>query len=249
MSLAYRAQEMLRHPATPHSRTATRVDFILTRHEQAARVHGRRLRAAIVISRRLPCDARSWRCSPCSRVSPELALGAARSPSRGRRVGNASISNRISTSMWCTCSRWYEGEHAHLGTAGIRSRGGAQGLPARAHREAGCDAYRAPRRRGEGGGPLRAARPPRTSYPKAQQEAIDRAAAVINDANTPVILAGNGDTRRHPSAPTVDVLRTFCNARRYPATWTYMAKGVIDPRVRSRSGRSACSAAAPISRT
>ena len=71
----------------------------------------------------------------------------------------------------------------------------------------------------------------RTSYPKAQQEAIDRAAVIINGAKAPVILAGNGVTRRHAVGnPTVDVLRTFVQRTRIPATWTYMAKGVIDPK-------------------
>jgi len=71
----------------------------------------------------------------------------------------------------------------------------------------------------------------RTSYPKAQQEAIDRAAEIINAAKAPVILAGNGVTRRHAVGnPTVEVLRGFVQRSRIPATWTYMAKGVIDPK-------------------
>ena len=71
----------------------------------------------------------------------------------------------------------------------------------------------------------------RTSYPKAQQEAIDRAAEIINAAKAPVILAGNGVTRRHAVGnPTVDVLRGFVQRSRIPATWTYVAKGVIDPK-------------------
>ncbi len=71
----------------------------------------------------------------------------------------------------------------------------------------------------------------RTSYPKAQQEAIDRAAEIINAAKAPVILAGNGVTRREAVGnPTVDALRRFVQRSRIPATWTYMAKGVIDPK-------------------
>jgi acetolactate synthase-1/2/3 large subunit len=71
----------------------------------------------------------------------------------------------------------------------------------------------------------------RTSYPEAQQEAIDRAAEIINAAKTPVILAGNGVTRREAVGnPTVDALRRFVQRSRIPATWTYMAKGVIDPK-------------------
>src|ERR1700704_3556308 len=48
----------------------------------------------------------------------------------------------------------------------------------------------------------------RTSYPKAQQEAIDRAAEIINAAKAPVILAGNGVTRRNAVGnPTIEALR------------------------------------------
>jgi len=70
----------------------------------------------------------------------------------------------------------------------------------------------------------------RTSYPKAQQEAIDRAAEIISAAKTPVILAGNGVTRRQAVGnPTVDALRRFVQRSRIWATHTYMAKGVLDP--------------------
>jgi len=70
----------------------------------------------------------------------------------------------------------------------------------------------------------------RTSYPKAQQEAIDRAAEIINAAKAPVILAGNGVTRRNAVGnPTVDALRRFVQRSGIWATHTYMAKGVLDP--------------------
>jgi len=70
----------------------------------------------------------------------------------------------------------------------------------------------------------------RTSYPKAQQEAIERAAQIINAAKTPVILAGNGVTRRQAVGnPTVDALRRLVRLSRIWATHTYMAKGVLDP--------------------
>jgi len=70
----------------------------------------------------------------------------------------------------------------------------------------------------------------RTSYPKAQQEAIDRAAEIINAAKAPVILAGNGVTRRQAVGnPTVDALRRFVQRSHIWATHTYMAKGVLDP--------------------
>ncbi len=70
----------------------------------------------------------------------------------------------------------------------------------------------------------------RTSYPKAQEEAIDRAAEIINTAKAPLILAGNGVTRRQAVGnPTVAALRRFVERSHVPVTWTYMAKGVIDP--------------------
>ena len=70
----------------------------------------------------------------------------------------------------------------------------------------------------------------RTSYPQAQREAIDRAAEIINAATSPVILAGNGVTRRNAVGnPTVDALRRFVERSRIWATHTYMAKGVLDP--------------------
>ncbi len=71
----------------------------------------------------------------------------------------------------------------------------------------------------------------RTSYPKAQDEAIARAAELINGAKAPLILAGNGVVRRHAAGhPTVEALRRFVERSRIPATWTYMAKGVVDPK-------------------
>ncbi|HET9809383.1 MAG TPA: thiamine pyrophosphate-dependent enzyme, partial [Candidatus Limnocylindria bacterium] len=71
----------------------------------------------------------------------------------------------------------------------------------------------------------------RTSYPQAQQEAIDRAAEIINTARAPLILAGNGVTRRQAVGnPTVAALRRFVERSHVPVTWTYMAKGVMDPR-------------------
>ncbi len=70
----------------------------------------------------------------------------------------------------------------------------------------------------------------RTSYPQAQREAVDRAAAIINAAKSPVVLAGNGVTRRNAVGnPTVDALRRFVQRSRIWATHTYMAKGVLDP--------------------
>jgi acetolactate synthase-1/2/3 large subunit len=70
----------------------------------------------------------------------------------------------------------------------------------------------------------------RTSYPQAQQEAIERAADIINAAKSPVILVGNGVTRRNAVGnPTVDALRRFVQRSQISATHTFMAKGVLDP--------------------
>jgi acetolactate synthase-1/2/3 large subunit len=70
----------------------------------------------------------------------------------------------------------------------------------------------------------------RTSYPQAQAETIQRAAELINGAKSPVILAGNGVTRRNALGnPTVDSLRRFVHRSKIWATHTYMAKGVLDP--------------------
>jgi acetolactate synthase-1/2/3 large subunit len=70
----------------------------------------------------------------------------------------------------------------------------------------------------------------RTSYPQAQQEAIDRAADIINAAKSPVILAGNGVTRRNAMGnPTVESLRRLVQRSQIWATHTFMAKGVLDP--------------------
>ncbi|MDQ2953137.1 MAG: thiamine pyrophosphate-binding protein, partial [Chloroflexota bacterium] len=69
----------------------------------------------------------------------------------------------------------------------------------------------------------------RTSYPKAQDEALAKAAELINAAKAPIILAGNCVTRRHAAGnPTVGTLRRLVERTRIPAAWTYMAKGVLD---------------------
>jgi acetolactate synthase-1/2/3 large subunit len=70
----------------------------------------------------------------------------------------------------------------------------------------------------------------RTSYPKSQDEAIAKAVALIDAAQAPLILAGNGVARRYAAGnPSVEALRRFVERTRIPVTWTYMAKGVIDP--------------------
>ncbi|HZP95682.1 MAG TPA: acetolactate synthase large subunit [Candidatus Limnocylindria bacterium] len=70
----------------------------------------------------------------------------------------------------------------------------------------------------------------RTSYPKAQDEAIARAAELVDAATHPLILAGNGVLRRDATGrPTVDTLRRFVQRSRIWATHTYMAKGALVP--------------------
>jgi len=70
----------------------------------------------------------------------------------------------------------------------------------------------------------------RTSYPRAQDEAITRALELIKQSKAPVILAGNGVARRHAAGhPAVDALRRFVRRSGIYATHTYMAKGVLDP--------------------
>lgn len=69
----------------------------------------------------------------------------------------------------------------------------------------------------------------RTSYPKAQDETIAKAVELIDAAKAPLILAGNGVARRYAAGhPAVEALRRLVERTRIPATWTYMAKGVID---------------------
>jgi acetolactate synthase-1/2/3 large subunit len=71
----------------------------------------------------------------------------------------------------------------------------------------------------------------RTSYPKAQDEALDRAAEIVNGAKSPVILVGNGVLRREARGrPTVDSLRHLVQRSKIWATHTYMAKGALDSR-------------------
>ena len=70
----------------------------------------------------------------------------------------------------------------------------------------------------------------RTSYPRAQDEAIVRAAELIDAAAHPLILVGNGVVRRHATGrPAVEALRRFVQRSRIWATHTYMAKGALVP--------------------
>ena len=71
----------------------------------------------------------------------------------------------------------------------------------------------------------------RTSYPKAQDDAIERAAEIINAAKRPMILVGNGVLRREATGrPAVEALRRFVQRSAIWATHTYMAKGALDPK-------------------
>jgi acetolactate synthase-1/2/3 large subunit len=71
----------------------------------------------------------------------------------------------------------------------------------------------------------------RTSFPKAQDETLDRAAEIVNSAKSPVILVGNGVLRREARGrPTVDALRQLVQRSKIWATHTYMAKGALDSR-------------------
>ncbi|HYK99137.1 MAG TPA: thiamine pyrophosphate-binding protein, partial [Candidatus Acidoferrales bacterium] len=71
----------------------------------------------------------------------------------------------------------------------------------------------------------------RTSYPEAQDEVVERAADLINEAKRPVILVGNGVIRRHATGrPTVKALRDLVAKSGIWATHTYMAKGALDPK-------------------
>jgi len=73
----------------------------------------------------------------------------------------------------------------------------------------------------------------RTTYPRAQDEALDQAAEMINSATAPVILVGNGVLRRDARGrPAVEALRRFVARSKIWATHTYSAKGALDSRAR-----------------
>src|SRR5256714_1295803 len=75
--------------------------------------------------------------------------------------------------------------------------------------------------------PLEVRRP---SYPKAQDAVINRALELIKSARAPIILAGNGVSRRQAAGhASVESLRRFVRRSGISATHTYMAKGVLDP--------------------
>lgn len=66
----------------------------------------------------------------------------------------------------------------------------------------------------------------RTTYPVARPESIARAIELIQQAERPVILAGNGVVRRQAS----DALAAFAHRVNVPVVTTFMGKGALDYR-------------------
>lgn len=60
-------------------------------------------------------------------------------------------------------------------------------------------------------------------YPQAQVESIDKAADLINKAERPILLVGNGATRCHSTEPLVALAEKL----QAPVTETFMGKGAI----------------------
>ena len=106
----------------------------------------------------------------------------------------------------------------------------AQGVSCRRAREARSDAHRASREpRPDATGIGDRTRPlgrQRTYLSEPPDAAIARAAELIQAAESPLILAGNGVLRRRAS----DALRTFAEALHIPVAVTFMGKGAIDDR-------------------
>ena len=71
----------------------------------------------------------------------------------------------------------------------------------------------------------------RTRYAQAGEEAIARAAELINGAAQPIVLVGNGVVRREAAGHgAVAALRSFIARTHLPVTHTFMAKGALDDR-------------------
>ena len=71
----------------------------------------------------------------------------------------------------------------------------------------------------------------RTTYARAGDEIVMKAAEAINTATRPVLLVGNGVIRRDAAGHSaVAALRRFVARTRIPATHTFMAKGALDDR-------------------
>lgn len=69
----------------------------------------------------------------------------------------------------------------------------------------------------------------RTRYAQAGEEALGRAAELINGAEHPIALVGNGTLRREASGHgAAAALRAFVARTHLPSTHTFMAKGALD---------------------
>src|SRR5262249_56373246 len=110
------------------------------------------------------------------------------------------------------------------GRRGGACRGGAGRACDRPKKEAPAAAPRAPPGAGAGGRaggePLRVDKPRR---PSPDRPSLARAADVINRAERPLILAGNGVIRGHASGE----LTALAERARIPVVTTFMAKGAI----------------------
>jgi acetolactate synthase-1/2/3 large subunit len=74
--------------------------------------------------------------------------------------------------------------------------------------------------------PIRPLIPGKAYFPEPSHEAIAHAARLINTAQRPIILAGNGVLRRRAS----DQLRALAKGLHLPVAATFMGKGAIDDR-------------------
>jgi len=74
--------------------------------------------------------------------------------------------------------------------------------------------------------PRQPLRPGRVYLPEPTEEAIARAARLINESERPIVLAGNGVLRRR-AAPA---LRALAKGLHLPVAATFMGKGVVDDR-------------------
>jgi acetolactate synthase-1/2/3 large subunit len=78
----------------------------------------------------------------------------------------------------------------------------------------------------ESGARTRPLTPRRTWFPEPTDEAVESAARLVEAADRPIILAGNGVLRRRASAS----LRALAHALGIPVAVTFMGKGAIDDR-------------------
>ena len=76
------------------------------------------------------------------------------------------------------------------------------------------------------GDPIAPMHPGRAYFPEPPEEAIAHAARLLNEAQRPIVLAGNGVLRRS-AAPQ---LREFAKSFHVPVAATFMGKGAVDDR-------------------